>query len=188
MPYQSVVKIYAKYKYSSYLRNLWDGSGTIISDDGLILTNAHLVLPFDGYEPDAFIIAMTEDPSSPPVEMFYADALLTDKDLDIAVLKISSDMNMKPVNWNAVKLPKASLGDSDSLQLGDPIMILGYPAIGGQTITLTTGNVGGFSSQKSYGDRAYIKTAATISGGTSGGMALDETGQDGCHPNTAGKW
>ena len=120
---------------------------------------------------------MTEDPSSPPIEMFYADALLTDKDLDIAVLKISTDMNMKPVNWNAVKLPKASLGDSDSLQLGDPIMILGYPAIGGQTITLTTGNVGGFSSQKSYGDRAYIKTAATISGGTSGGMALDEMGQ-----------
>jgi S1-C subfamily serine protease len=74
-------------------------------------------------------------------------------------------------------LATAVLGDSDQLQLGDPLTILGYPGIGGETITLTSGNVGGFTAQRDYGDHAYIKTSATISGGTSGGIVLNELGQ-----------
>lgn len=177
LPYKAVVKIIAKVKHSSYLRDLWGGSGTIVSPNGYILTNAHLVLPMPGASPSAFVIAMTVDPAEPPVEMYYADTVIVNKDLDLAIIRITSDLKFKPIDWEVTVLPTVTLGDSDQLQLGDPLLILGYPGIGGQTITLTSGNVGGFTAQKNYGDRAFIKTAAAISGGASGGMALNERGE-----------
>jgi len=177
LPYKSVVKIIAKVKHSSYLRDLWGGSGTIVTANGYILTNAHLVLPIPGAKPNAFVIAITEDPAEPPVEMYFADPVLVNEDLDLAIIRITSDLKFNPIDWEKTILPTVKLGDSDLLQLGDPLTILGYPGIGGQTITLTSGNVGGFTAQKNYGDRAFIKTAATISGGTSGGMVLNELGE-----------
>ncbi len=177
LPYKSVVKIIAKVKHSSLLRNLWGGSGTIVSEDGYILTNAHLVLPVPGARPDVFVIAITEDPSEPPLEMYYAEPILTDEELDLAVIQITTDMDLRPIDWKNTKLTNVPLGNSDEIQLGEPLTILGYPGIGGQTITLTSGNVGGFTAQKGYGDRAFIKTSATISGGTSGGLVLNSNGQ-----------
>ena len=65
------------------------------------------------------------------------------------------------------------LGDSDALHLGDDILILGYPGIGGETITLTRGEVSGFHlCKRGYGNRAFIKTSATIAGGNSGGSGF----------------
>jgi Trypsin-like peptidase domain len=177
LPFKAVVKITAKVKHSSFLRPLWGGSGTIVSPDGLILTNAHLVLPIPGANPDAFVIGMTQDPSEPPVDMYYAEPVETNEELDLAVLRITSDLQFNPINWQQTILPTVPLGNSDQVQLGDPLIILGYPGIGGETITLTSGNVGGFTAQRKYGDRAYIKTSASISGGTSGGLALNSAGQ-----------
>ncbi|MCZ7553997.1 MAG: hypothetical protein B6D39_10680 [Anaerolineae bacterium UTCFX2] len=177
LPYRSVVKIIAKVKHSSYLRNLWGGSGTILTPDGLILTNAHLVLPIPGARPDVFVIALTNDPAEEPVETYYAEPILTDEDLDLAILRIVSDLRYKPVDWKNLNLPAIKVGDSNLVELGDPLTILGYPGIGGDTITLTSGSVGGFTSQRAYGDRAYIKTSATISGGTSGGVVLNSKGE-----------
>jgi S1-C subfamily serine protease len=177
LPYKAVVKITAKVKHSSLLRPLWGGSGTIVTPDGLILTNAHLVLPIPGARPDAFVIGITQDPSEPPIDMFYAEPVETNEDLDLAIIRIVSDLQFKPVDWQQTILPTVPLGNSDDVQLGDPLIILGYPGIGGDTITLTSGNVGGFTAQRKYGDRAYIKTSASISGGTSGGVALNSAGQ-----------
>ncbi|MFN2146366.1 MAG: serine protease, partial [Anaerolineales bacterium] len=58
----------------------------------------------------------------------------------------------------------------------DSITILGYPGIGGDTITLTRGEVSGFTSEANRGDRAFIKTSGTIAGGNSGGLAADSSG------------
>jgi len=177
VPYEAVVKLIAKIKYTSLLRPVWGGSGTIISPDGLILTNAHLVDPGPRARADTFVIALTIDPAAPPVEMFFAEPVIVDTKLDVAILKITTDLKFKEVDWTKLKLPTVELGDSDKLLLGDTLTILGYPGIGGETITLTSGNVGGFNSQVGYGERAYIKTAANISGGTSGGLAMDATGK-----------
>jgi len=177
LPYRSVVKIIAKAKHSSYLRDLWRGSGAIVTPDGLILTNAHLVLPIPGARPDVFVVAMTNDPAEEPVEAYFAEPILTDEDLDLAVIRIVSDLRYKPVDWKTLNLPAVTIADSNQVQLGDPLTILGYPGIGGETITLTSGSVGGFTSQRAYGDRAFIKTSATISGGTSGGVVLNSQGQ-----------
>ncbi len=177
MPYEAVVKLIAKIKYTSLLRNVWSGSGTIITSDGLILTNGHLVDPGPRAKADTFVIAMTVDPGEPPIEMFFAEPVVVDKNLDLAVLKITTDLKFKEVDWKKVKLPTVTLGDSDSLHLGDKLTILGYPGIGGETITLTSGNVGGFTNQPGKKEGAYIKTEANISGGTSGGLAMDAAGR-----------
>lgn len=177
IPYQAVVKLTAKVKYSSYLKAAWQGSGTIISPDGLILTNAHLVLGPPGLDADYFIISMTVEPDRPSVDSFLADVLYTDKDLDLALMRITTDLKYKEVNPETLNLTSVPLGDSDLLELGDPIIVLGYPGIGGDTITLTRGTVGGFTSQKAYGERAWIKTSTSITGGTSGGLVLDQYGR-----------
>jgi hypothetical protein len=70
-----------------------------------------------------------------------------------------------------------TLGDSDALRLGDALTILGYPGIGGETITLTRGEVSGFTSESGRGDRSFIKTSATIAGGNSGGLAANTAGE-----------
>jgi hypothetical protein len=76
------------------------------------------------------------------------------------------------------RLPFVEVGDSDEVGLGDPITVLGYPDIGGKTITLTGGEVAGFLGSDWVADhRAWIKTATTIAGGNSGGAALDESGR-----------
>jgi hypothetical protein len=57
------------------------------------------------------------------------------------------------------------------------LSIFGFPGIGGETVTFTSGNVSGFSSEsKLRYPRAWIKTDATISGGNSGGTALNDDG------------
>ncbi len=177
IPYAAVVKITAKLKHSSYLRDAWSGSGSIVSPDGLILTNAHLVTPGQNFRPDAWIISITEDPALPPPDLYYAEPIVVDEDLDLAVLQITKDIKQKPVDPQTLRLPYVPLGDSSQLKLGDPLIILGYPGIGGETITLTRGDVGGFTVTSKLTEPAFIKTSAAISGGTSGGMAMDQYGR-----------
>lgn len=177
VPYSSVVKITARTKYSSYLKDAWAGSGGIVSPDGLILTNAHIVTPGQGYRPDLYLISLTEDPALPPVDMYYAEPVIVEEDLDLAVMRITTDLKYKPVDPSELNLPALPLGDSSQLSLGDPLVILGYPGIGGKTITLTRGDVGGFTLSRSLTEPAFIKTSGAISGGTSGGVALDQFGR-----------
>lgn len=177
IPYSSVVKITARVKYSSYLKDIWTGSGAIVSPDGLILTNAHLVSPGQDFRPDFYEISLTQAPSLPPTEMYYAEPVIIDEDLDLAVLRITTDLKYDPVDSSKLNLPTLPLGDSGELALGDPLIILGYPGIGGETITLTRGDVGGFTVSDNLLEPAFIKTSAAISGGTSGGVALDQNGR-----------
>jgi len=176
IPYQSVVKITAKIKHSSYLKSAWGGSGTIISPDGLILTNAHLVSPSKDFFADAYIISISLSEDKSPEETYYAEPISVDNDLDLALLRIMMDIDQKPINHKTLNLPSVPLGDVNTLKLGDTITILGYPTIGGNTVTLVRGDVSGFTAEYEYGDRAFIKTSAAIAAGTSGGLALDENG------------
>ncbi|NJN44067.1 MAG: trypsin-like peptidase domain-containing protein [Anaerolineae bacterium] len=157
------------------------GSGTIISADGLILTNAHVASPasqgdFD-FEPDVLFIAMMEDESRSPVPTYIADLLAVDGFLDLAVIKINFTMDGSRLNASDLNFDFVELGNSDEMHLGDNINIFGFPGIGGDTITFTKGSVSGFSSEEPIGDRAWIKTDATIAGGNSGGLGANDFGQ-----------
>lgn len=177
IPFQSVVKITALYLENGRLQEGWSGSGSIISDDGLILTNAHVVLPDKFFPVDAIKVSLTNEPDQLPVDSFFAEVLQADWELDIAILRVVSDLDEKPIDAVQLGLPAVPLGDSDQVQLGDSLLILGYPGIGGATITLTRGEVSGFTGDATLGERAFFKTSATIAGGNSGGLVVDQGGR-----------
>jgi len=177
IPYQAVVQIKAIIRAKGQDRVGWTGSGTIISKDGLILTNAHVVLAPRLYELQYLIISLTVAQDQPPKDSYIASIVQADANMDIALIKPSSDLNGNAINYSALTLPFVPIGNSNALQLGDTITVLGYPGIGGETITLTQGQVSGFTSEEPYGNRAWIKTNATISGGNSGGLAVNDKGE-----------
>lgn len=177
IPYNSVVQIIAMIDLDGERQPGWSGSGSIISPDGLILTNAHVVLSDEYYQVQQLVIDLTLAPDQSPQPAYLAEVIQADASLDIAVIRIVADLDGNPVNAASLNLPAVSLGDSDQLQLGDPLTILGYPGIGGETITLTSGEVSGFTADRSYGNRAFIKTSAAIAGGNSGGLTANEQGE-----------
>jgi S1-C subfamily serine protease len=155
---------------------MWSGSGSIVSRDGYILTNAHVVLSDKSYDVEGLMVSLTLDTDSPPEAAYLAEVIVADPDLDLAVIRVTSDLDGNPLDYATLDLAAIPLGDSDMLELGTPISILGYPGIGGETITLTQGEVAGFVTEPGVKGRAFIKTSATIAGGNSGGMAITEDG------------
>lgn len=170
---QSTVQIWALQLVGDSLEPVWSGSGSVISDDGLILTNAHVVDDrFEEY--DRLGVAVISRTDEPPEPAYLAEIEAVDYALDLAVIRIVSDLDGNRVTPD---LPTVELGDSDDVEIGDHIRILGYPGIGGETITFTDGVVSGFTSERGLTGRAWIKTDATIAGGNSGGMAVNDLGQ-----------
>ena len=152
------------------------GSGVVVSADGTILTNAHVVTRSSSCTFATIGVAVAANSTAPAELRYKADLLAVDEQLDLAVLRVSGVIDgvdeALPDSF-----PWAALGDSDTVALGDGVRILGFPVIGGDTITLTTGTVSGFSAEEGVGERAVIKTDATISAGNSVGMALDAGGR-----------
>lgn len=177
IPFPAVVQIFAMVAEEGQLEIGWTGSGSIISADGLILTNAHVVLSDKHYDVEQLQVGLTVSENRPPEVQYLAEVLQADPQLDIAVIRIVSDLEGEPLAETALDLPYVPLGDSSLLRLGDSLTILGYPGIGGETITLTRGEVSGFTNEPNQSGRTYIKTSATIAGGNSGGLVANERGE-----------
>jgi serine protease Do len=177
---KATVQIYALQSQNGKLTPVYWGSGTIISPTGMILTNAHVASPASqgdiSNEPDALAIGLIDQEDKPPVFLYLAKVKAVDGYLDLAVIQITTTMDGTNVDLNSLNLPYVPVGNSDDLRVGDHINIFGYPGIGGDTITFTDGNVSGFTSEEGIGDRAWVKTDATISGGNSGGLAASDSG------------
>jgi S1-C subfamily serine protease len=165
------------------------GSGTILTSDGLILTNAHVAMPSSAglgiYEadptpavdPEDLIVALVKSEDQPAVPTYRATVISADGYLDAAVIKIDRDLNGQPLSGADLGLPTVPMGDSDALHAGDPLTVVGFPGIGGDTISLSSGRVSGFLSDDRIGTRAWIKTDAIVSGGNSGGLAANDAGE-----------
>lgn len=176
----ATVQIYGLVTINGQLSPIYSGSGTIISSNGLILTNAHVASPASqgdtSDEPDALAIGVMDKEDKPPVFLYYANVKAVDGYLDLAVIQITSTMDGAYVDPDSLNLPYVQMGNSDDLHVGDHIDIFGFPGIGGDTITFTDGNVSGFTAEDGIGDRAWIKTDATFAGGNSGGLAANDAG------------
>jgi S1-C subfamily serine protease len=173
------------------------GSGTVVSADGLILTNRHVVdmtahrLQLDQWETQARadgnrlafdlnedrVLILGSDGGGPPEPTYTAVIAAEDDALDLAVLRVVADQDGRPLDPARLNLPYLPLGDSDAVQLGDPIDVFGYPANGGDSLTYTTGVVSGFNFEEGVAGHAWITTDATLSGGSSGGTAVDRRGR-----------
>jgi serine protease Do len=131
------------------------GTGFIISSDGYILTNNHVV---NGA--DEVMVKLADG------REVKAEIKGIDEKVDLALLKISE----------SAKLPSAELGDSDALQVGEWVMAIGNPF--GLSHTVTAGIVsakGRVIGSGPYDD--YIQTDASINPGNSGGPLFNSQGQ-----------
>lgn len=177
---ESVVQIVAMREgFMGGMSSAWTGSGTIVHPQGVILTNCHVANPramgMSSPPADRLGIAITEKSDRPPALSYFGEVVAYNAELDLAVVRIVADVKGRRVG--RLNLPSVPLGDSDKCDLGDRISIFGYPGIGGETVTFTSGNVSGFSDEKGVrSPRAWIKTDATISGGNSGGTAVGKDG------------
>lgn len=157
------------------------GSGTILEEDGLVLTNAHVILVNDGE--DATCLVILPDPSTgAPDEIYTAYPIIIpelSEQYDLAFVQIH-DVFYDPEEDEAYgEFPKKFPAyDSDryckneNVKLGEPVRIYGYPAIsGGYALTITDGVVSSLLI-----DEGLIITSAKISHGNSGGLAVDKNG------------
>lgn len=175
---RSVVQIIA-----AFPDGVCTGSGTIIDESGLILTNSHVITRSQVCPWEELRIATVDTPDLPPQVLFTGIVVADDPALDLAAVRIAERLDGEPVVEN---FPAIEIGDSTSLELGEQLRILGFPGIGGETITFTEGTISGFIEQPGLGVRSWVKTDASIAGGNSGGLAADSNGRIIGVPSRAG--
>jgi Do/DeqQ family serine protease len=132
------------------------GSGVIVNSDGYILTNHHVV---DGAI--EIKVELTDN------RTFTAKLIGSDPPSDLAVLKI-----------DAKSLPTLSLGDSDKVRVGDPVLAVGNPLGIGQTVTSGIISAKGRATGLSDGSfEDFLQTDAAINRGNSGGALVNTNGE-----------
>jgi S1-C subfamily serine protease len=156
------------------------GSGSIVDNRGLILTNFHVVgEPETGelYSSEGLVgIALTRDLRQPAVPMFIAQVVKGTAELDMALVQVVSDVEGKQLK-GCLQLPTYTIGASDELGPGDDITAIGFPGLGGYSYTVTNGSISGFETEEGGGEVVWFKTDAEISPGNSGGSAINDTGE-----------
>ncbi|MES2938420.1 MAG: trypsin-like peptidase domain-containing protein [Pseudomonadota bacterium] len=130
------------------------GSGVIISAEGFILTNNHVV---DGA--DEIDVVLNDSRHA------RAKVIGTDPDTDLAILKVALD-----------RLPVITLGNSDGLQVGDQVLAIGNPFGVGQTVTSGIVSALGRNQLGINTFENFIQTDAAINPGNSGGALVDVNG------------
>lgn len=130
------------------------GSGFVISEDGFIVTNNHVIEGADEIEIEFF-----------SGERLKATIVGTDPKTDLALLKVESD---KP-------LPFVTFGNSDLMRVGDWVMAMGNPL--GQGFSVSAGIVSARGRELSGSYDDYLQTDAAINRGNSGGPLFNMDGQ-----------
>ena len=140
------------------------GSGVVISDEGLIMTNHHVI------DNSTEVRVVFEDG-----RMYESEIIGSDKLTDIGLLKISAS-NLIPI----------SIGNSDALLVGDLAVAIGHPLTLGAAPTVTTGVVSALERRLDVGGEAMnsgvtlfglIQTDAPITRGSSGGALINSNGE-----------
>lgn len=143
-----------------------EGSGVIISEDGYILTNNHIVSNSSSYyqvsEASRIVVYLYNDPTE-----YEAKIVGTDEETDLAVIKIEK-----------TGLTPAELGDSDQVKIGEFAMAIGNPL--GMQNSVSSGIISAVNREITDTDgKTYtlIQTDAAINSGNSGGALVNSSGQ-----------
>ena len=165
------------------------GSGTIISSNGLILTNNHVYQMEDNIQYDEetqtlflaqpasremLVYTLTDnDPLKVPEHQYLAEPVSLDKNHDIALLRIVKDKDGNPIVGKTFSY--VSIGNPFGMRLNETLTIFGYPSKGGDTITITEGKfLGYYRDQRFPGLDGFIKTNAAMAPGNSGGATMNK--------------
>ena len=144
---------------SGYVEGI--GSGSIVSSDGYILTNSHVVS--NGEASD--ISVLFNDGTTTPAKLVWNDSTL-----DLAILKVEKD-----------NLPAMKLADSDDVGVGDRVVAIGNPLGFELQSTVTSGIISGLNRTVNFQNGAQMdglmQTDAAINSGNSGGALLNSKGE-----------
>jgi len=156
-------------------REMSKGTGSIISSDGFVLTNAHVIIdknkgqPFNNLrvflKPDRISGDLRKDTSL----KYRAELVRFSENLDLALLRIRSPSisNLSPI---------LEFFDSDLVSIGDPVIAIGHPEQGGLW-TLTTGTISSYINN--YGNipgKNVFQTETSLNRGNSGGPLINRHG------------
>jgi len=140
------------------------GTGVAITEDGYIVTNAHVIYDteYGAGLADSISVLLNDEKS------YDAEVIGYDTDCDLAVLKIK-----------ATGLTAAEFGDSDDLKLGESVIAIGNPLGFELMDTVTSGIVSGINREITINDKAMtlLQTDAAINSGNSGGPLINKYGQ-----------
>jgi S1-C subfamily serine protease len=161
------------------------GSGFVVAPSGLVLTSLHVVAPDEAksrLREDGATVSLANRRIEVAIGtgggqgVFEAYVVASDAESDLAALAVT-----------AADLPHLPLGDSDAVEAGRPVKVLGFP-FGRQVevgrpadagvvpeVTVTAGSLSAARADEE-GDTRYLQTDATVSPGNSGGPMLDEDG------------
>ena len=131
------------------------GTGFVVDEDGLVVTNAHVVERFS-----AVTVVMSDG------RTFDGNVLGIDEIADLAIVKLNTTKKFEPIR----------MGNSDDVRVGDDVIALGFPLSYelGSSLTVTRGII---SSKRVYGGIEELQTDAAINPGNSGGPLVNRGGE-----------
>jgi len=151
-----------------------EGSGVVVSPEGIVVTNAHVVSDGGRFYPAIYFNLLDPaKPYAPPhrSRLFRAQVVLKSLEADLVLLRIVADGEGNPLPTTQT-FEAVPLGDSRVLGFLDEVYTVGFPKAGGSTVTITRGLVAGKEELEDW-----IKTDAQVTHGNSGGAAVDKSGR-----------
>jgi serine protease Do len=145
------------------------GTGSIITPDGMVVTNSHVIYNDSAKRPlSSVYVYLKPEPLSGDYQKDVRDPIAAkvvayDTSMDLALLKINPTRRLATV----------SLGDPTNVTVGDPVAAIGHPE-GGGLWTLTTGTI---SAIRKMGSRDVLQSQASLNPGNSGGPLLNAKGR-----------
>jgi S1-C subfamily serine protease len=192
-PLQRAIRATVQISLSLEEGGLEVGSGTILTPDGLILTNHHVighcgegshhlfgcvgdVYRYADSRPLDIYVAVSNEHESYAVQQFVVHTVRTMPDFDLAIVQVVSDLEGRPIEGNLPYIPMATaLGN---IGIGDEVSAIGFPTVAGLgsriSLTLTRGVVTGFTEDR--GQRVLLNVDADIARGNSGGALVNADG------------
>jgi len=162
--------------------DLQQGSGVLYAsglakEPYFVQTNLHVVSPQDA-SPSSCVIFIYPDYTDPSSYFVFQSTGLQVPIAGADVAFIAPNIASDPHAGTVSDLSKYSLNSNDisfcpNDTVGDHLSVLGYPAVGGQTLTVTDGIISGFETDGGF---QFIKTSAKIDHGNSGGIAIEDSG------------
>ena len=154
------------------------GSGAQIVRAGLIITNQHVIdrpdAEYDCEENSSLWVLYQDDQKAGTYFWFPGKVIAEASRHDLALVEVDFRGGELSPEWPVLQIAELT----DEPALGAPIRIFSYPAIGGNSVTFTSGFVAGWAlDQVANEDAAVLKLDVTVSGGSSGGAVLNASGE-----------
>ncbi|MEJ7597325.1 MAG: trypsin-like peptidase domain-containing protein, partial [Kofleriaceae bacterium] len=158
------------------LRARGGGSGVVVGTDGSMLTNYHVIHDKEGRLHDLFVIGRfgARDRAPQLVCAGRPSRSKLQRETDLALIKCDTDLDGRM--WTPPHEVVRERRKTD-VRIGQKLWVLGYPDVGGGGLTISSGEVTGWSGTDGSAGRDFIKTEASISRGNSGGPVIDDEGK-----------